>query len=129
MGNKNSIVFIFEYKKHLILFTGDAWAEDILIGLGGRIHKFYFVKLSHHGSVCNISENYPDYISCSNFLICTDGIMHPDKQTIAKLIKWYGKICIYSPSNWWSDRLFLESDDTSNVKLFQRDGEAITWKI
>ena len=92
-SNKQSIVFTFVFDDRKLLFTGDAWAEDIVKAKG----IYDMVKLSHHGSARNISEVYQSHIHSTNFLICTDGINHPDKQTIAKLEKWYGEINVYSP--------------------------------
>lgn len=132
VNNKNSIVFIFEYDNKCLLFTGDAWADDIITGIinkfGEEQKHFDFVKLPHHGSVANINEVFMNHIDCSDFLICTDGVMHPDKQTVAKLIKWYGKdINIYSPSNWWSDSFFTKDDDKSCVNLIHKEGLVIRW--
>ena len=135
INNKNSIVFIFEYDDKCLLFTGDAWADDIISDiikeLGEVQHHFDLIKLPHHGAVGNIAEDFKNHIECSDFLVCTDGVMHPDKQTIAKLAKWYGKdINIYSPSNWWSDGFFTEDDgknDKSRVNLIHREGMIIRW--
>lgn len=127
INNKNSIVFIFEFEEKRMLFTGDAWAEDIVDGLGTGIQHFDFVKLSHHGAVGNISEDFKNHIDCQNFLICTDGLMHPDKQTIAKLAAWYGKIHIFSPSDWWSRGFFISEDETDNINLVCKEGAVFEW--
>jgi beta-lactamase superfamily II metal-dependent hydrolase len=127
LSNKNSIVFIFEYNGRSLLFTGDAWAEDVINALGEGSHSFDLVKLSHHGSIANISEAFPAHIQSQNFLICTDGTMHPDKQTIAKLVKWYGKINVYSPSNWWNKGFFTAEDDKECVNLIHKEGLVIEW--
>ena len=50
IANQSSIVFTFEYAGTRILFCGDAWAENIPGG------KYDLVKLSHHGSIRNISD-------------------------------------------------------------------------
>lgn len=129
INNKNSVVFIFQFQGKRFLFTGDAWAEDIIAGLEEEKQRFDFVKLPHHGAVGNISEEFPEHISCENFLICTDGVMHPDKQTAAKLQKWYGKIRITSPSDWWNRGFFTENDDRSCMELLCREGEIFQWGI
>lgn len=122
-NNKNSIVFTFSFENHRLLFTGDAWAEDIVRAAG----FFDLVKLPHHGSVRNISEQYPASFQASSFLICTDGVDHPDKQTIAKLEKWYGSINIYSPSAWWKQAYFVDDDRAHKIKYFQKEGLVIAW--
>ena len=129
INNKNSVVFIFQFQGKRFLFTGDAWAEDIIAGLGREKQRFDLVKLPHHGAVGNISEEFPEHISCENFLICTDGVMHPDKQTAAKLQKWYEKIRIFSPSDWWNRGFFTENDDRSCMELLCREGEIFQWGI
>lgn len=127
-SNKRSIVFIFEYASKRFLFTGDAWSEQILDGLG-RCGKFDLVKLPHHGSAGNISEDWNEKIHTDRFLICTDGIQHPDKQTIAKLISWYGDIEIYSPSDWWNKGFWIDGDEktASGVKFTKVEGRFAEW--
>lgn len=127
-SNRDSIVFTFAYEGHSILLTGDAWAEDLIESLEDGPHSFDLVKLPHHGSTGNISEGFPQAIRCSDFLVCADGTLHPDKQTIAKLIAWYGSINIYSPSNWWSRGFFVDGDDTEGVSLACRDGLMMSWR-
>ena len=89
--------------------------------------KYDLVKLPHHGSVRNISEEYAESISATNFLICTDGDMHPDKQTIAKLEKWYGEITIYSPSDWWKRGYYTDDDKSHKIEYKKKEGLVITW--
>lgn len=127
INNKNSVVLIFEYEGHRLLFLGDAWAEDIITALGKGMQRFDMVKLSHHGAVGNLTEEFRNHICCDNYLICTDGIMHPDKQTIAKLIGWYGKVTVFSPSDWWSNGFFTVEDDREAVRLVNREGLIIEW--
>lgn len=87
INNKKSVVFSFEFENRKLLFTGDAWAENVISAQG----VYDLVKIPHHGSARNISELYRESIHASNFLICTDGVSHPDKQTIAKLEKMVRK--------------------------------------
>ena len=122
-SNKNSLVFTFEFENHRLLFTGDAWAEDVVKAQG----TYDLVKIPHHGSAKNISKAYPESIQCTNFLICTDGVNHPDKQTIAKLERWYGKINIYSPSAWWKNGYFIGNDKQHEISYCQKEGLVITW--
>ena len=122
-SNKNSLVFTFEFENHRLLFTGDAWAEDVVKAQG----TYDLVKIPHHGSAKNISKAYPESIQCTNFLMCTDGVNHPDKQTIAKLERWYGKINIYSPSAWWKNGYFIGNDKQHEISYCQKEGLVITW--
>ncbi|WP_026661322.1 ComEC/Rec2 family competence protein [Butyrivibrio sp. AC2005] len=123
INNKKSIVFKFTYDDHKLLFTGDAWAVDVIKAAG----EYDLIKMPHHGSAGNICEAYPKALKASNFLICTDGSSHPDKQTIAKLEHWYGKINIYSPTAWWNNGFFVDSDKTHKINYYKKDGLVISW--
>lgn len=128
INNKNSIVFSFEFQGKRLLFTGDAWSEDIVRRLGEKMQFFDLVKLPHHGAIGNLSEDWKEHIMCRKFLICTDGMMHPDKQTIAKLIDWYGKVQILSPSSWWKRGFFTKNDDRDRVDLVCKEGVVFQWE-
>lgn len=117
-SNKASIVFEFLYEGKRILFTGDAWAEDIV---NVAADKYDIIKLPHHGSVRNISESW-EKMKCNRFIICTDGVMHPDKQTLAKLQKWNGDITVYGSNPWWNKMMY--PDEACNISFVK--GECIT---
>lgn len=123
LNNRQSIVFSFEFENHKLLFTGDAWAEDVALAKG----NYDLVKLPHHGSARNISEEFGRSIKSSNFLICTDGVHHPDKQTIAKLEEWYGEINIISTAVWWKNGYFLEDDRSHNINYYWKEGILAKW--
>lgn len=109
VSNRASVVFIFEFGSVRLLFCGDAPDDSILDGLEKRSH-FDLVKLPHHGSIRNISEKLLDMIDVDTFLICADGTSHPNKQTIAKLLKHYKAVTVYSNYNWWMNG-FLKPED------------------
>lgn len=123
INNRNSIIFVFEYDGHRLLFTGDAWAEHVVKAAG----TYDLIKLPHHGSIRNVSEAYTKALNAANFLICTDGIGHPDKQTIAKLEKWYGEINIYSPSAWWSNNYIRHGDLEHRISYKKTEGLVMVW--
>lgn len=123
LSNHASIVFEFEYDTRRYLFTGDAWSEDIVTNVESR--NYDLVKLPHHGSVRNLSEEWCNKIQCKNFMICTDGIMHPDKQTIAKLLKWYGEIHVYGSVPWWN-KFMTEKEKDDKVHFVE--GEEVRWE-
>lgn len=112
VSNQASIVFTFELGNKRFLFCGDAWPENIP---GGH---YDMVKLPHHGSIRNISEEWLLKLETDSFLICADGTKHPNKQTIAKLIRRFGRITIYSNYSWWMNG-FLIGDD----KKFIQNGQ------
>lgn len=121
-NNRASVVFEFIYEGMKMLFTGDAWAEDIW----KRADSAYdLIKLPHHGSVRNISEEW-SRIKCRNYMICTNGLQHPDKQTIAKLIKWNKEVKFYGSNSWWN-RMLTEDDE--KYKEYFEEGEEISWQL
>jgi beta-lactamase superfamily II metal-dependent hydrolase len=117
-SNKSSIVFEFLYEGKKMLFTGDAWAEDIV---AVSADKYDVIKLPHHGSIRNISEQWKN-IKCNQFIICTDGVMHPDKQTLAKLQKWNGEITVHGSKPWWK-KMILSKEKCSITFI---EGECLT---
>lgn len=124
-SNRNSVVFSFAYEHKNFLFTGDAWSEDILSAAGGK--AFDFIKLPHHGSARNLTENWHGRIVCRNYMVCTDGISHPNKQTIAKLLKWNGEITVYGSVPWWNQGFLTENDKKLLDKLHFIEGEETIW--
>lgn len=63
---------------------GNLYGENNLLQLD-------YLKLSHHGSICDLTEEFLKIIDCKKFLISTDGNIfnHPDKKLIARI---YNKI-------------------------------------
>ena len=117
-SNKSSIVFEFLYDGKKLLFTGDAGAKDIISVIE---QEYDIIKLPHHGSVRNMSEQWKD-VKCNRFIICTDGVMHPDKQVLAKLQKWNGDIIVYGSNPWWNKMIL--PDEKCNISFVE--GECIT---
>lgn len=110
VANRASIVFIFQYRKYRMLFCGDAPADMIRAGLQDQDNSYTMVKLPHHGSARNISDEMLSLLDTENFMICADGSSHPNKQTIAKLLKHYKHVTIYSNYAWWMHGFILPDD-------------------
>lgn len=108
VSNKSSIVFSFEYGDSKILFAGDASADSIPAG------SYDIVKLPHHGSARNISDDLITRLNTNKFLICADGTRHPNKQTVAKLLNIKEKITIYSNYDWWM-KGFIGKEDMKYI--------------
>ncbi|CEP95546.1 Zn-dependent hydrolase [[Clostridium] sordellii] len=92
--NGSSIAFILEYEEKRILFLGDSHPsviEEQLKKIGfdkeNKI-KIDLMKVSHHGSKGNITNELLEIIDCDKFLICTNGYQysHPDQESIARII-------------------------------------------
>lgn len=125
LNNRASLIMEVGYEGQKLLFTGDAWSEDILRVVGNN--RYDFIKLPHHGSVRNISEEWCGRIVCKKYMICTDGISHPDKQTIAKLLKWNDEITVYGSTEWW-ERMATAGDEEMLKKIHFEKGE-YTWDL
>lgn len=93
ISNKVSISFIFEYAGKKILFLGDSKPQVVvekLKQMGYSEHNpicLDYIKLSHHGSKYNITDDLIKIINCSNYLISSNG-RNLYKQTLAKIISF-----------------------------------------
>ena len=86
--NGSSIAFLLEYDGKAMVFTGDAHAdvltesiERLIDERGGQRLRLDAFKVSHHGSVNNITPELLDMIKCSRFLVSTDGSLHDHPNT------------------------------------------------
>ncbi len=93
--NGSSIAFLAEHDGRAVLFTGDAHPPvleesigRLLKDRGQSILKIDALKVSHHGSKNNTSQNLLKLLNCRNFLISTDGSRHshPDGEAIARIL-------------------------------------------
>ncbi len=92
--NRSSIAVIIEYANRNLLFLGDCWPSDIVFSLQQLGYskenklKIDYLKISHHASKKNTSEELLDLIECENFIVSTDGSKHghPNKETLARII-------------------------------------------
>lgn len=124
-SNRASIVVKVQYESKSFLFTGDAWAEDLSEVV--MDDHFDLMKLPHHGAIRNFPEELLGKLDCQNFLICTDGVNHPDKQTIAKLMGGRKEIHILGAVNWWEPRFFKDEDREFQKVIHFEEGERSTW--
>jgi hypothetical protein len=94
VANGSSIAFVFEYGGVRILFAGDAHASVLSDGLrrmaaARLVDRLALdaVKLSHHGSMANLSQNLLSAVDCPRFFVSTNGdyFKHPDPETIRLL--------------------------------------------
>ena len=99
--NKSSIAFIVHISDKdnkngkSILFLGDAFPDHIAQNLSdmgyskeNRLNLDY-VKISHHASKGNTSDNLLDIIDCSKFIISTNGTNRdkfPHKEAFARIL-------------------------------------------
>jgi beta-lactamase superfamily II metal-dependent hydrolase len=98
--NGSSIAFLMEYKdpedgvEKKCIMTGDAFPSVIKSSLerlpsydGSKI-KIDLLKLSHHGSRNNTSNDLLKLLNCTHYLFSSSGqkFFHPDKETVARVL-------------------------------------------
>lgn len=102
--NGSSLAFILEYGEHRLLFLGDCHMDIVEGYLASKDQPqcFDLVKLSHHASEHNNSQEFFNQIDCKNFIICSDGDNnhgHPSMKTIARLTKRFPDSFIHFTSD------------------------------
>lgn len=94
--NGSSICFITEYKGKSILWLADAHPSDVtdsLLKLGySKTNKLKceFVKVTHHGSKGNNSNELYDLIDSENYIISSNGenkYKLPSKESLARILR------------------------------------------
>ncbi|WP_162056135.1 ComEC/Rec2 family competence protein [Pontibacter pamirensis] len=94
--NASSISFILKCPDISLLLLADSRPEIISQSLRGLSYHEQnplvvdFVKVSHHGSLNNTSQELLSLIVCNNYLISTNGgtadHIHPSRETIARIV-------------------------------------------
>ncbi len=108
LANGTSIAFLAEFAGKSCLFLADAHADVVceslrkLMPTGQKRLKVDAVKMSHHGSRHNISEDLIKLIDAKHFLVSTDGSIHehPDKPAIEAVIQ----LSLCKPTLWFNYR-------------------------
>lgn len=117
--NGSSITFILTHNNKKYLFLGDSHPSDVVSGLqklGFDNNKkklvAELVKVSHHGSQKNTSAELLDLIKTDKYVISTNGDKHdhPDKITIARILKSNPKAGIYLNYPFLFRNLLIEQD-------------------
>ncbi len=95
-ANIASVSFILRCDDFSILMLGDTYPQNVcrsLRALGYSEEKpleVDYVKVAHHGSASNISNELLGWIRCSRFLFSTNGVKgkarHPERETIANIL-------------------------------------------
>lgn len=117
--NGSSIAFVFEYKSKKILFTGDSFPSIVLEGLEKmnfidetKKVKFDYVKISHHASKYNTSDEFLKKIECNNYIVTTQGCNgKPNKETFARILKYQKSLnIIFNYKNTKTQNIFLPQE-------------------
>lgn len=101
--NGSSIAFILKIEDKKMLFLGDAHPSVVISSLieleysKEKKLKVDFVKVSHHGSKANTSNELLELIECDKFIISTDNSKHglPNKETLARIINKHENCELY----------------------------------
>ena len=95
-ANGSSIAMLAEFEGRRLLLTGDAHPGIMTAAIkrlagGGRL-AVDACKLPHHGSKANVSKQFLQALDCKKWLFSTNGAYfgHPDRQAVARVIKWGG---------------------------------------
>jgi len=123
LENGSSIAFILTYKNKNLLFLGDAFSEVYYQNLlkwksSGGSSYFDMIKVSHHGSKANTSDEFLKEFDSAIYLISTDGKYdHPSIETIAKIIN---REC-YKFTKCKTKRCIILSNKTESIKCFDNE--------
>lgn len=103
VANGSSIAFLLEYEGVSCLLAGDAHARVLATSLrrlaesrspgrGGALRVDAF-KLSHHGSLSNVSDELLSAVDCERWLVSTNGAVygHPDRETAERIAQRSGE--------------------------------------
>ena len=93
--NMVSLSMLIRCDTFSILILGDSFPQEIYLSLIERGYskenklQVDFIKMSHHGSANNISNDLLDIIDCNKFIISTNGgkgYKHPHREAIANVL-------------------------------------------
>lgn len=120
LENGSSIAFNITFKDKNLLFLGDSFSDVYYKNLlrlkeGGMKTYFDLIKVSHHGSKFNISDEFLKNFDSGTYLISTNGkYNHPDIETISKIINRK----IDELNNNENRRNIIISNETESIKKF-----------
>lgn len=141
--NGSSITFILKFKGVAGLFLADGHPSDVVGSLKRLNHTLEcplllsFVKLSHHGSKYNTSQELLELIRTGIYVISANGISnrHPDKETLARILKYHLSIgqplkLVFASNTSQIRSLFLADKDPQQRynfnQVFVEEGELQT---
>lgn len=145
--NNASIAFLLNYKGKYALFCGDASPDDMVkagkryldqMSLPCEHIDLILMKMPHHGSSKNVTEEFLSLYKTRNYLISTNGSkknQHPGKAMLAAVASALSrgeKAHFYANYSWWSKGgHFSKAEENWNEQrsaciLKKRDGEECT---
>jgi beta-lactamase superfamily II metal-dependent hydrolase len=129
-ANMVSLSFIVRCDGMSGLMLGDSFPEQIIGALKRKGYskenklKVDFMKVAHHGSRNNISNELLDMIDCTHYLIPTNGgasACHPDREAMANILCHEGRSgeTIHLYFNYKLGHI----EERKGFKLFRKDDE------
>lgn len=95
-ANASSIAMLIEHEGHSVLMTGDGFGDVLAAGIRRLLKErdqsvlsVDVVKLPHHGSAGNVTDELLALIDTSRFVISTNGAVydHPDSLAIERVLR------------------------------------------
>ena len=94
VANAASVAFILRCDDLSVLMLGDCYPHNVVDYLRKKgytpLHPLVvdYVKVSHHGSMHNTSNELLDLIKCNRYIISTNGdkFGHPDREVFAHIL-------------------------------------------
>ncbi|KAA5542067.1 ComEC/Rec2 family competence protein [Adhaeribacter rhizoryzae] len=117
--NGSSISLLLEIEEIKLLLLGDSFPDVVSNAIKENFKvteenklKVDLLKISHHASKGNTSNNLLKLISCKNFVVSTNSLKHglPDKVTLGRIIK-----------NSTSPKIFFNYDIAKKVFPLEED--------
>ncbi|MBL9135681.1 MAG: hypothetical protein JNK85_07430 [Verrucomicrobiales bacterium] len=124
--NLSSIVLLVRVAKRSLLLTGDAHGDDIVaawkeLGLP-RQAKLDVLKMPHHGSIRNGTQQFLGFFQANHYVISADGLHdNPDPPMVEALVKMHGQRAIVlhftNEDITWSKAYKIEKNGKKVKKL------------
>ena len=127
--NGSSLAFLFDVGETHIAFLGDAFANVCVEGLKrfgyaeSNPYTASMIKLSHHGSARNLSDDLLQYIAGEKFLLSSSSarISRTQKITIAKLLNFREHVSVYTnfsvPKSFFTKSDQIDYCDTKRLEV------------
>ena len=129
VNNKSSIAFVLTYQNSKMLFLGDSNPKVCVEGAKHAGIKnpcpVDLIKLSHHGSKANMSDELLSFFPTQYYLVSTDGSRKkvPNKTVLAHLLTVSDSekpVLLLANYEWWADmyheKYFTEGDKENYLK-------------
>ncbi|MDY0917615.1 ComEC/Rec2 family competence protein [Pseudomonas viridiflava] len=134
-ANGSSIAFLLEYENRRILLGADAYPSRLTQSLrqleGEPPFSLDLMKVPHHGSENNLSQEFVGVFNCSKYLFSSNGSSygHPARASVARVIQHGNNPTLYfnykSPSSEVWDNPILKSMYTYSTDYGSEEGITI----